>query len=62
MKISKFHPYLKPQDYAGVNPTIQWLQLPGIAKVSLSGIPSLSVLLLYDDLLLISLLFMILSP
>ena len=42
--------------YAGVDPTIRWLPLPGIATPSLSGYQNWSALFLYNDLLLIPLL------
>jgi hypothetical protein len=40
----------------GLNPSIGWLHVIGIANVSLSGQPNLSAFLIYDDLLLIPLL------
>jgi len=42
--------------YAGVDPTIHWSLLPGIAMPSLSGKPNWSAFSLYNDLLLIPLL------
>lgn len=39
--------------YAGIDPTIKWLPLPGIANPSLSGVPNQNALLLYNDALLI---------
>lgn len=41
--------------FAGIDPTIQWLHLFGVANKSLLGIPHPSALLFYNDLLLIPL-------
>ena len=41
--------------YGGIDPTLHWLSISGIANVSLSGMPNMSAILLYDDLLLIPL-------